>query len=315
MSSIVSPRFRGFTGSANTRLERAKQAVAFAGMGLLSLSIVAPVVLIVYFVGSRGLPAISWEFLSQMPREGMKAGGIFPAIAGTLALVLLTMLLSVPVGILGAIYLNEYARRGPLVRAIRLAILNLAGVPSIVHGLFGMGVFVMLVIPALIDVLGVDRGTSSTSCLLAGSATMALLVLPMVITTTEEALKQVPQHQRSASLALGATRWQTIRRIVLPGAMPGILTGLILAIGRAAGETAPILLTGAAFYMSRLPGIKEALFTQFMALPYHLFAVSTQLSGSTDEVKWGTAFVLLALVMGLNMTAIVLRAWLRRGRK
>jgi len=315
MSSTASPLTTPMRRSSHTRVEHIKQTLAFGGLGLLSLSIVVPVILIVYFVSSRGLPGMTWRFLTDVPRDGMTAGGIFPAIAGTLALVLLTMAMSIPVGVLGAIYLNEYARQGPLVRAIRLAILNLAGVPSIVHGLFGMGIFVMLVIPALIDVLGVDPHRSSTSCLLAGAATMALLVLPMVITTTEEALKQVPQHQRSASLALGATKWQTIRRIVLPGAMPGILTGLILAIGRAAGETAPILLTGAAFYMSRLPGIKEALFTQFMALPYHLFAVSTQLPGASDQVKWGTAFVLLALVLGLNLTAILLRAWLRRGRR
>lgn len=314
MSSTASFQATAMRRSSHTRAEHAKQSLAFTGLALLSLSIVAPVVLILYFVGSRGLPGMSWRFLTDIPRDGMSAGGIFPAIAGTLALVLLTMAMSVPVGVLGAIYLSEYARQGPLVRAIRLAILNLAGVPSIVHGLFGMGIFVMLVIPALIGILGLDPQKCSTSCLLAGAATMALLVLPMVITTTEEALKQVPQHQRSASLALGATKWQTIRRIVLPGAMPGILTGLILAIGRAAGETAPILLTGAAFYMSRLPGVKEALFTQFMALPYHLFAVSTQLPGASDQVKWGTAFVLLALVLGLNLTAIVLRAWLRRGR-
>jgi phosphate transport system permease protein len=249
-----------------------------------------------------------------MPENGMTEGGILPAIVGSISLVLVTMIFAVPVGVLGAIYLVEYAKQGPLVRVIRVAIMNLAGVPSIVYGLFGMGVFVMVVVPAMISVLKLDPDTSSTSCLFAGAATLALLVLPMVITTTEESLRQVPQHQRNASLALGATKWQTVRRIVLPNSLPGILTGLILAIGRAAGETAPILLTGAVFYMSSLPSPAQALFKPFMALPYHLFAISTQLPDAPEEMKWGTALVLLGIVLGFNGIAVGLRIHLRRKR-
>ncbi len=304
-ASLTSPR---------ARRARVTQAFAFSCLGLISLAVVVPAVLIVGFVFAHGWPAINWEFLSAMPREGMKAGGIFPALLGSFELVIVAMLLALPVGVLGAIYLTEYARQGLLVRMIRLAILNLAGVPSIVYGLFGMGVFVMVVMPAMIRWLHATPRDASPSCLLAGAATLALLVLPMVIATAEEALRQVPQHQRSASLALGATRWQTVRRIVLPSAMPGILTGLILAVGRAAGETAPILLTGAVFYASSLPGVARALLKPFMALPYHLFAISTQLPDAPERLRWGTALVLLVLVLGFNVVAIALRMQLRRRR-
>lgn len=299
--------------SPRARRERIKQAAAFTLLGAVSLLIVIPALLIVYYVTARGLRGITWEFLITAPRNGMTAGGIWPAILGSTYLVVLTLILAVPAGVLGAVYLTEYARQGLLVRLIRLAIVNLAGVPSIVYGLFGMGVFVMVVMPAVLNLVGADSRATSPSCLLAGAATLALLVLPMVITTTEEALRQVPQHQRNASLALGATRWQTIRRVVLPTAMPGILTGLILAVGRAAGETAPILLTGAVFYASHTPRGMEALFKPFMALPYHLFALSTQIPNAPETIKWGTALVLLALVLGFNILAIVLRSRLRRG--
>jgi len=304
---------RPFASARGTTL-RAKQHFAFALLGVLSLSIVLPAGLIVYFVAARGLPAISWEFLTASPENGMTEGGILPAILGSLALVMVTMAFAVPVGVMGAVYLVEYARQGLLVRCIRIAIMNLAGVPSIVYGLFGMGVFVMVIVPAMINLLHLDPHEYSRSCLLAGAATLALLILPMVIATTEEALRQVPGHQRHASLALGATKWQTVRRIVLPNALPGILTGLVLAIGRTAGETAPILLTGAVFYMSKLPGAHEALFKPFMALPYHLFAIATQLPGAPDEIKWGTALVLLGLVLGFNTIAVVLRTYLRGKR-
>lgn len=291
-----------------------QQAVAFTLMGLVSVAVIVPAVLLVWFVVSKGLPGISWRFLTAAPEQGMTAGGIFPAILGSLYLVLVTMVLSVPVGILAAVYLTEYARQGPLVRTVRLAIMNLAGVPSIVHGLFGLGLLVMVIMPALIRWLHLTPQQATPSCLLAGAGTLALLVLPMVITTTEEALRQVPQHQRNASLALGATKWQTIRRIVLPNALPGILTGLILAVGRAAGETAPILLTGAVFYATHTPGPAEALLKPFMALPYHLYTISTQLPNAPEPLKWGTALVLLALVLGFNAVAIVVRAYLRRKR-
>ena len=297
-----------------TRRQHLKQTVAFTALGLLSLCVVVPVVVILYFVLANGLPGLSWEFLTAMPRHGMKEGGIYPAILGSVSLVLVAMALAVPLGVLGAVYLSEYARQGPAVRAIRLAILNLAGVPSIVYGLFGMGIFVMVVLPAVFGWLHLSPRQASPSCLLAGAATLSLLVLPMVIATTEEALRQVPQHLRNASLALGGTRWQTVRRIVLPGAMPGILTGLVLAVGRAAGETAPILLTGAVFYAARVPSLAQALQKPFMALPYHLYAIATQLPDAPKKLQWGTALVLLLLVLGFNAVGIGLRWALRRKR-
>jgi len=292
-----------------------RQIAAFCALGLLSTAILVPTVLIVAFVAAKGAPSVSWEFLSAMPRDGMKAGGILPAIYGSFLLVLVTIALALPVGVLGAVYLAEYARHGLLVRIIRIAILNLAGVPSIVYGLFGMGVFVVVIVPAMMDAMNVAREGHATACLLSGAATMALLVLPMVITITEEALRQVPQHIRDASLALGATKWQTVRRVVLSNALPGILTGVMLSVGRAAGETAPILLTGAAFYIPSLPRGADALFQPFMALPYHLFATSTQLPGAPESLKWGTAFVLLAAVLGFNAVGIALRIYLRRRRR
>jgi phosphate transport system permease protein len=288
MSSIASPVAPAagsrLVPSARGRREHVKQVIWFAVLAALSLSIVAPALLIVGFVALRGLPGLTVGFVTKMPENGMTEGGILPAIVGSVYLVVLTMAMGVPVGVLGAIYLSEYARKGWLVRAIRIAILNLAGVPSIVYGLFGMGVFVWVVVPAMMRVLHISEEGHSSSCLLAGAATMALLVLPLVITTAEEALRQVPQHFRSSSLALGATKWQTVRRVVLPNALPGMLTGLMLAVGRAAGETAPILLTGAAFYMSSMPGPADALFKPFQALPYHLYATSTQLPDAPDTV-------------------------------
>lgn len=307
------PHFLG--ASRGVRMQRLRQTIAFVGLGLVTAAVLVPAVAIVVFVVAKGAPAMSWEFVSQMPRDNMKAGGILPAIYGSLLLVTVTMLLALPVGVLGAVYLSEYARRGPLVRVIRVAILNLAGVPSIVYGLFGMGVFVVVLVPAMMDAMGIASEGRSPACLLAGAATMALLVLPMLITTTEEALRQVPRHVRDASLALGATKWQTVRRVVLPGALPGILTGLMLSIGRAAGETAPILLTGALFYMPSLSGPIDSLTKPFMALPYHLFATSTQLPGAPEALRWGTALVLLLTVLGFNGAGIALRAYLRRKKR
>jgi phosphate transport system permease protein len=316
MSSIAEqPATTGGLTTARSRREQAKQALAFGLLGLCSLAIVLPTLVLVWYLVAKGLPAINWEFLTAMPRGGMKLGGIYPAIIGTVYLVSVALILAVPVGVLGAVFLTEYARQGPLVRLIRIAILNLAGVPSIVYGLFGMGLFVGVIMPAVLKLVGGPAQGNSPACLLAGAATLALLVLPMVIATTEEALRQVPQHVRSGSLALGATQWQTVWRVVLPNALPGIMTGLVLAVGRAAGETAPILLTGAVFYATRLPGPVDALFKPFMALPYHLFAISTQLPGAPESLKWGTVLVLLALVLGFNVMAIALRAHLRRKRK
>lgn len=270
----------------------------FLLLRLCTVAIVVPVLVVVYFVFIGGLPAISWEFLTQGPRNGMLEGGIMPAIVGTVYLVAGTMVIAVPLGVLAAVYLSEYARRGPLVRLIRLAITNLAGVPSVVYGLFGLGLFVLLL----------NFGQS----LLAGCCTLALLVLPMVITASEEALRTVPDGIRHTSLALGATRWQTVRRVVLPNALPGIITGVVLSVGRCAGETAPILFTCAAFYMPHLPG---GIHDQVMALPYHVYALATQVPGAPPRLKWGTALVLLAFVMAVNGVAIAWRARLRRRRR
>lgn len=274
------------------------EKIAHLVLALIAAIAVAPVIGIIIFLFIKGGPALTPEFLTSMPTNGMKAGGIFPAIVGTLYLVLGTIAFAVPVGTLAAVYLTEYATQGRLTRYIRLAIANMAGVPSVVYGLFGLGLFVLLL----------QMGTS----LLAGSLTLGLLVLPVVITAAEEALLAVPQAFRQASLALGATRWQTIRRVVLPNAIPGIITGTVLAVGRAAGETAAIMFTVAAFFLPTLP---DSPFSQAMALPYHLYTISTQVPGMPEEIKWGTALVLLLLVLSFTLTAAVVRARFRRKRR
>lgn len=264
---------------------------------LSTLVIILPVLFIIVKMIKEAGGAITWEFLSQPPKDQMLGGGIFPAILGTLYLVVGTVVIALPLGVLAAIYLTEYARQGPLTRMIRLAIVNLAGVPSIVYGLFGFGVFVLLM----------KMGQS----ILAGSCTLALLALPLVITATEEALRTVPRSFREASLALGATKFQTIWQVVLPNALPGILTGAILSIGRAAGETAPILFTAAVFYQKQLP---QGVFYPVMALPYHLYIMATQVPNAPERIQWGTALVLLALVLLTNLGAILLRSRLRAKR-
>lgn len=274
--------------------ERLKQRIAFAFLAASALFVVIPVVICVYFVVSRGASAISWSFLTEMPRKGMREGGILPALLGTIYLVSGTVIIALPLGVMSAIYLTEYARQGPLLRLVRLAIVNLAGVPSVVYGLFGLALFCVTF----------GFGTS----IAAGCCTLALLVLPLVITASEEALRAVPGGLREGSLALGATKWQTIRRVVLPNALSGILTGAILAIGRAAGETAPILFT-AATYWGPLP---TSPFKPTMALPYHLYAVATQLPNAPQRVTWGTATVLLLFVLLANGVAVVIRWHLRR---
>jgi len=236
-----------------------KQRIAFSVLGLASIVVIVPVVVIFFILIEKGLPAINWQFLTAMPRMGMRAGGIFPAIAGTMYLVLGTIVVALPLGVLAAVYLVEYARQNWMTRMIEVAIVNLAGVPSVVYGLFGLGLFVIFL--------------KFGSSILAGSLTLSIMVLPVIITASKEALSSVPQSFREASLALGVSKWQTIRCIVLPNALPGILTGTILGISRAAGETAPILFTVAAFYLPRLP---KSLFDQCMALPYHLYVLSTQ---------------------------------------
>lgn len=277
---------------------RIVQRLGFAALSLAALSVVAPILLVIGIIVVRGLSAINWEFLTAMPRDGMRAGGIFPAIVGTLLLTLGTASAAIPVGVGGAIYLGEYARDTWLTRTIRLAILNLAGVPSVVYGLFGLGLFVLLL----------QFGTS----ILAGSLTLAIMTLPIVISTAEEALRAVPIEFRTVNASLGGTRWQGIRRIVLPQAMPGIITGVILGLLRAAGETAPILFTVAAFFLPRLP---RSPFDQTMALPYHLFVVSTHVPGMPQEIQYGTALVLLALVLSMNVVATTIRSYFRRRRE
>lgn len=274
------------------------QRIAFSLLFLANLLVIIPVGLIIVIIAKNGMGAISWEFLSSMPRMGMRQGGIFPAIMGTLYLVLGTIIFALPIGILSAIYLSEYAKDNTLTRIIKLAIINLAGVPSVVYGLFGLGLFVIFL----------KFGVS----ILAGSLTLAIMVLPVIITTSKEALDSVPVLFREVSLSLGASRWQTIRCAVLPHALPGILTGTILGIGRAAGETAPILFTVAAFYLPRLP---KSVFDQVMALPYHLYVISTQVPNIKLEVRYGTALVLITLVLSMNLVAIIIRSRIRGKKK
>jgi phosphate transport system permease protein len=274
------------------------QRLGFALLGLVAFIVVAPILAVIAVIVIRGISAISWQFLSTMPYNGMKQGGILPAIIGTLLLTLGTALVAVPIGVGGAVYLSEYARDTRLTRAIRLAIVNLAGIPSIVYGLFGLGMFVLFF----------RFGTS----ILAGSLTLAIMTLPVIISTAEEALRSVPMEFRTVSASLGGTRWQGIRNIVLPQALPGIITGVILGLLRAAGETAPILFTVAAFYLPRLP---RSPLDQSMALPYHLYVISTQVPGMPLNVQYGTALVLLGLVLSLNIVASVIRRYFRRKRQ
>lgn len=260
--------------------------------------VVIPIFLVIAFIVINGLGALSWEFLTQPPREGMTQGGILPAILGTIFLMAGTAIAAIPLGIAAAIYLAEYAGNNRLTRAIRLAIVNLAGIPSIVYGLFGLGAFVLFL----------SFGTS----ILAGSLTLGLMTLPIVISTAEEAILAVPSEFRVVSLSLGATRWQTIRRQVLPHALPGILTGVILGLGRAAGETAPILFTVAAFYLPELP---RSVFDQTMTLPYHLYVIATQVPGMPLSIQYGTALVLLLIVLSLTLVATFIRTTMRRRRE
>ncbi len=274
------------------------QQVARIMITLIATIAIVPIVIVIAFLIINGLEAISWEFLSQPPRSGMTEGGIMPAIVGTIFLTLGTAIAAIPLGVGAAIYLAEYAKDTRFTRAIRLAIVNLAGIPSIVYGLFGLGVFVLFL----------DMGTS----IIAGSLTLGIMTLPVVISTSEEAILAVPQEFRLVSLSLGATKWQTIRNQVMPQALPGIITGVILGLGRAAGETAPILFTVAAFYLPELP---SSIFDQTMALPYHLYVIATQVPGMPLSIQYGTALVLLFLVLSLTLIASLLRTIMRRRRE
>jgi phosphate transport system permease protein len=267
-----------------------RQKIGFAALGVLTFLTVLPILMVLGYIIYQGAPAISWEFISQPPTNGMKDGGILPAIVGTVYLTIGTAIFSVPLGIGAAIYLSEYAGDTRATRLIRIAIINLAGIPSVVYGLFGLGLFVLFL----------NFGTS----ILASSLTLAIMTLPVIISTTEEALRAVPQSFRLISVSLGGTKWQTIRKIVLPQALPGILTGVILGLERAAGETAPILFTGAAFFLPQLP---NSPLDATMALPYHLYVISTQVPGMPVKIQYGTALVLLIFVLGMNLTATIIR--------
>jgi phosphate transport system permease protein len=253
--------------------------------------------IIMYFLVARGWRAVNWTFLTQAPIDSMTRGGIFPCIVGTVCLSIGAILVALPIGVASAIYLNEYARPGRVMRVIRLGINNLAGVPSVVFGLFGLALFVVWL----------GFGVS----ILSGALTLGAMTLPVIIGASEEALRAVPDTYREASLGLGATKWQTIYRVVLPAALPGILTGAILGISRAAGETAPIMFTAAVFYSPSLP---SSIFDEIMALPYHIYVLATAGTEieATRHLQYGTALVLIVLVLGLNLVAIIYRARLRR---
>lgn len=281
-------------------MKKTKQTIAFWIIRLMSLSILGVLVWILAFILVRGIDAVSWEFLTSMPDDGMTGGGILPAIVGTICLSVGSMIFAFPIGVLSGIYLNEYAGNGKIIRFIRMMTNNLSAIPSIVFGLFGMALFV--------------NGLGFGDSILAGSLTLGILVLPVVIRTTEEALKQVDDSYRHGSLALGASKLQTIFKVVLPMAMPNVLTGLILSLGRVSGETAPILFTVAAYFLPKLP---TSIFDQVMALPYHLYVLST--SGTDIEASrsmaFGTAFVLVMIVLILNLIANALRRYFSKKTK
>ncbi|MGQ9628333.1 MAG: phosphate ABC transporter permease PstA [Anaerolineae bacterium] len=278
-----------------------RERIGFAGLGLITLMVILPVLWIFGYIFLNGIGVISWDFISQPPRNRGLEGGILSPLVGTAWLMAGTIIFSLPIGVLAAIYLTEYAPQNWLTRLINLSIVNLAGVPSIVYGMFGVGLFVIA--------LGSFTGGSS---ILSASLTLACQALAMVITSSREALLTVPFSYREASLGLGATKLQTILHIVVPQAVPGILTGVILAVGRAAGETAPILAIGAAFTLPRLP---TSPFDNFMALPYHLFIISEQVPEMPGERKWATALVLLAVVLVFNAASFIIRTRIRLKQK
>jgi phosphate transport system permease protein len=265
---------------------------------ILTLIVVAFIFGIIFYLIIKGVKGISWDFISKFPENGMREGGILPAILGTIYLMVGTIIFALPIGVFAAIYLNEYAAKNKITRLVRLSIINMAGVPSVVYGLFGLGFFVLFL----------RFGKS----ILSGSLTLALMVLPIIITSTEEALKAVPDTYRQASLALGASKWQTVSKVVLPQAISGIITGSVIGIGRAAGETAPIIFTVAAF---STPGLPNSIFDQVMALPYHLYVLATQVSNPPKDIQWGTALVLLILVLFFSMTGSIIRVRQRLKKK
>jgi phosphate transport system permease protein len=277
---------------------KTREKAAFWILGIATMLVVIPIILVIAYIVVNGIGRVNWAFISEAPRNGMKQGGIFPAIVGTIFLIIGTMLFSLPLGILSAIYLVEYAKDNLFTRLIKLSVVNLSGIPSIVYGLFGFTLFVVFL----------KFGTS----ILAGSLTLAIMSLPVIVTTAKEALEAVPASFREISFSLGATRWQTVRYCVLPYAIPGVMTGTVLSLSRAAGETAPILFTVAAFYLPRLP---HSIFDQAMALPYHLYVIATQVPNMPLSLSFATAFVLIALVFLMNLVSIVLRAHYRKKKQ
>jgi len=279
---------------ANDRVQRLAKVLLLG----VTLVLILPVAIILSVLLYEGAPMLSFDFLFTEPTNGMTAGGIFPAFIGTIWLVLVALLASVPIGVAAAVYLSEYAPDNWLTRAINLAIINLAGVPSIVHALFGVGAFVLFF----------GFGTS----ILAASFTLAVMSLPVVIVATRESLQAVPYAFREACWNMGATRWQTIYRVVLPNSISGILTGVILEVSRTAGETAPIMFTGAAFFLPFLP---ESVFDQTMAMSLHLFVISTQVPGVPEQLPYGVALVLIGIVLCMNAASIAFRMYLRGKKK
>lgn len=280
--------------------------------GFACLLILLMVGIILGDVLVHGLPGVSWEFVSSAPSEGMTEGGIFPAIFGTVALVILMTLAVVPLGVAAAVYLQEYARQDSrLVHLVRLALQNLAGVPAIVFGLFGLGLFVQFTGGAIDDLFFRGELTFGKPCILWAALTLAVLTLPTVVVATEEALRAVPRSYREAAYAMGATRWQVVRHVVLPQSIGGVLTGTILAVSRGAGEVAPIMFTGAAYYLRHLP---TQLNDQFMELGYHVYVMATQSPDveATKPILYSTVLVLLAVTFALNIVAVLLRSQIRR---
>jgi len=285
-------------GKKKITSEKIIQEFGFLLLRLITFLTVLPILWLVGYIIVKGAPAMNWQFLTAMPTDGMRAGGIMPAIVGTLYLTLGTALFSVPLGVAAGIYIAEYAGDNKATRIIRIAIINLSGIPSVVYGLFGLGLFVVFL----------KFGTS----ILAASLTLSIMTLPVIISTTEEALRGVPNSFRVVSTSLGASRWQTVWKVTLPQALPGIITGIILGLERAAGETAPILFTGATFFLPQLP---HSMMDATMALPYHIFVISTQIPGMPIQIQYGSVLVLLIFVLGMNLAATLIRSRARARRQ
>ncbi len=292
-----------FTSNAHVRRKLARERLARNVFGAMVVLMLLPLFLILGYLVYKGSGLLSWEFLTTNPRKGMTEGGIWSALLGTIWLVIVSLAVSAPIGVLAAVYLNEYARDNWFTRIVNLAVVNLAGVPSIVHALFGLGAFVLF--------LGMGRS------ILAGALTLAVMTMPVVITSTREALGAVPMSFREACWNVGATRWQTIRRIVLPNSISGILTGVILEISRKAGETVPIMFTGAVFYRKIAEGdfFAYGITDQCMALSMHLYTVTTQVTGAPEELPYAVATVLIVAIVLINSSAIAVRAWMRSRKK